>query len=150
MKVKNFFVAGIIASTIFLTGATAGFAASDQELCSKQKVNFLKIKLNNGLLPNDEFAPYNFKEVAAAAADMIVVEGERTHNDKTHAAISKMVSVHLSHIEEAAAGEAEGAVEIAGHALRFLELSCKACLELSCKACHKVYDTEKKNRKMSP
>jgi len=142
MKVKNFFVAGIIASAMFLTGATTGFAASDQELCSKQKVNFLKIKMNNGLLPNDEFAPYNFKEVAGAAKEMIAVEGKRTHNDKTHAAISKMVSVHLAHIQEAAQGEAEGAVEIAGHALRFLELSCKAC--------HKVYDTEKKNRKMSP
>jgi hypothetical protein len=142
MKVKNFFVAGIIVSAMFITGATAGFASSDQELCSKQKVNFLKIKMNNGLLPGDEFAPYNFKEVAAAATEMIVVEGERTHNDKTHAAISKMVSVHLTHIQEAAGGEAEGAVEIAGHALRFLELSCKAC--------HKVYDTEKKNRKMSP
>lgn len=142
MKVKNFFVAGIIASAVLITGATTGFASNDQELCSKQKVNFLKIKMNNGLLPNDEFAPYDFKEVASAANEMIAVEGERTHNDKTHAAISKMVSVHLAHIQEAAAGEAEGAVEIAGHALRFLELSCKAC--------HKVYDTEKKNRKMSP
>lgn len=142
MKVKNFFVAGIIASAMFLTGATTGFASNDQELCSKQKVNFLKIKMNNGLLPNDEFAPYDFKEVAAAAKEMIVIESERTHDDKTHAAISKMVSVHLTHIQEAAAGEAEGAVEIAGHALRFLELSCKAC--------HKVYDTERKNRKMSP
>jgi hypothetical protein len=142
MKVKNFFVAGIIASAMFITGATTGFAASDQELCSKQKVNFLKIKMNNGLLPNDEFAPYDFKQVAAAAKEMIVIEGERTHNDKTHAAISKMVTVHLTHIQEAAGGEAEGAVEVAGHALRFLELSCKAC--------HKVYDTEKKNRKMSP
>lgn len=142
MKVKNFFVAGIIASAMFITGATVGFASNDQELCSKQKVNFLKIKMNNGLLPNDEFAPYNFKEVATAATEMIAIEGERTHNDKTHAAISKMVSVHLAHIQEAAAGEAAGAVEIAGHALRFLELSCKAC--------HKVYDTEKKNRKMSP
>ncbi len=142
MKVKNFFVAGIIASAMFLTCATTGFAAGDQELCKKQKVNFLKIKMNNGLLPNDEFAPYNFKEVAKASADMIAVEGERTHNDKSHAAISKMVTVHLSHINEAAAGESEGAVEIAGHALRFLELSCKAC--------HKVYDTEKKNRKISP
>ena len=142
MKVKNLFVAGIIASTMFMTGVTVCFASSDQELCSKQKVNFLKIKMNNGLLPNDEFSPYDFKEVAAAAKDMIAVEGERTHNDKSHAAISKMVTVHLTHIHEAAAGEAEGAVEIAGHALRFLELSCKAC--------HKVYDTEKKNRKMSP
>jgi hypothetical protein len=142
MKVKNFFVAGIIASAMFMACATVGFASSDSELCSKQKVNFLKIKMNNGLLPNDEFAPYNFAEVASAATSMIAVEGERTHNDKTHAAISKMVTVHLSHIEEAAGGQAEGAVEIAGHALRFLELSCKAC--------HKVYDTEKKNRKMSP
>ena len=142
MKVKNFFVAGIVASAMFITGATTGFAASDQELCQKQKVNFLKIKMNNGLLPNDEFAPYDFKEVATAATDMIAVEGERTHNDKSHAAISKMVSVHLTHIQEAAAGASEGAVEVAGHALRFLELSCKAC--------HKVYDTEKKNRKMSP
>jgi hypothetical protein len=66
MKVKNFFVVGIIASAMFITGATTGFASSDQELCSKQKVNFLKIKMNNGLLPNDEFAPYNFKEVATA------------------------------------------------------------------------------------
>ena len=142
MKVKNFFVAGIIASAMFMACATVGFASSDSELCSKQKVNFLKIKMNNGLLPNDEFAPYNFKEVATAAADMITVEAERTHNDKTHAAISQMVSVHLTHIQEAAGAEAEGAVEVAGHALRFLELSCKAC--------HKVYDTEKKNRKMSP
>ncbi|MCR4290585.1 MAG: hypothetical protein NUV86_10050 [Candidatus Scalindua sp.] len=142
MKVKNFFVAGIIASAMFLTGTTVGFAAGDKELCSKQKVNFLKIKMNNGLLPNDEFAPYNFKEVAGAAKEMIAVEGQRTHNDKTHAAISKLVTVHLAHIQEAAQGEAEGAVEVAGHALRFLELSCKAC--------HKVYDTERKNKKMSP
>ncbi len=142
MKVKNFFVAGIITAAIFMASATVGFASSDQELCSKQKVNFLKIKMNNGLLPNDEFAPYDFKQVATAASDMITVEAKRTHNDKTHAAISQMVSVHLTHIQEAAAGEAEGAVEIAGHALRFLELSCKAC--------HKVYDTERKNRKMSP
>jgi len=142
MKVKNFFVAGIVASAMLITGATVSFASGDQELCSKQKVNFLKIKMNNGLLPNDEFAPYNFEEVASAAKEMIAVEADRTHNDKTHAAISKMVSVHLTHIEEAAAGAKEGAVEVAGHALRFLELSCKAC--------HKVYDTERKNRKMSP
>jgi hypothetical protein len=142
MKVKNFFVASIIALAMFMTGATVGFASSDQELCSKQKVNFLKIKMNNGLLPGDEFSPYDFKEVATAATEMLEIEGQRTHNDKTHAAISKMVTVHLAHIQEAAASEAEGAVETAGHALRFLELSCKAC--------HKVYDTERKNRKMSP
>lgn len=142
MKVKNFFVAGTIALAMFMTGATVGFASSDQELCSKQKVNFLKIKMNNGLLPDDEFAPYNFDEVAKAAADMLAIEGTRTHNDKTHAAISKMVSVHLAHIQEAASKKSEGSVEVAGHALRFLELSCKAC--------HKVYDTEHKNTKMSP
>jgi hypothetical protein len=99
MKVKNFFVASIIALAMFMAVATVGFASSDQELCKKQKVNFLKIKMNNGLLPNDEFAPYNFKEVATAAGDMITVEAERTHDDKTHAAISKMVSVHLTHIQ---------------------------------------------------
>lgn len=141
MKVKNFFVAGFVVVAIFMAGTTVGFA-SDKDICSKQKVNFLKIKMNNGLLPNDEFAPYNFQEVATAAGEMLANEGTRTHNDKTHAAISKLVSIHLEAIQTVASAEAEGAVESAGHSLRFLELSCKAC--------HKVYDTERKNRKMSP
>jgi hypothetical protein len=40
MKVKNFFVASIIALAIFMTGATVGIASSDQELSVSRKSTF--------------------------------------------------------------------------------------------------------------
>ncbi|ODS32741.1 MAG: putative heme protein large subunit NaxL [Candidatus Scalindua rubra] len=94
--------------------------------------------MNDGLLPGDEFNPYDFKGVAEAAAAMLDNEGKRTHNDKNHAAITKLVSGHLEDIKSAASKAAEGSVESVGHSLRFLYLSCKAC--------HKVYQTEKRLR----
>jgi len=137
MKVKNFFVAGFIVVAIFMAGTTVGFA-SDKDVCSKQIDKYLKMKMNDGLLPGDEFNPYDFEGVAAAASEMLANEAERTHNDNNHAAITKLVSGHLTDIEEAAGKAAEGSVESVGHSLRFLYLSCKAC--------HKVYQTEKRLR----
>ncbi len=96
------------------------------------------MKMNDGLLPGDEFNPYDFEGVATAAGEMLANEGGRTHDDKNHAAITKLVSGHLADIETAAAKAAEGSVESVGHSLRFLYLSCKAC--------HKVYQTEKRLR----
>ena len=137
MKVKNFFVAGFVVVALFMAGTTVGFA-SDKDVCSKQIDNYLKMKMNDGLLPGDEFNPYDFKGVAAAAGEMLANEGNRTHGDKNHAAITKLVSGHLADIEKAAGKAAEGSVESVGHSLRFLYLSCKAC--------HKVYQTEKRLR----
>ena len=137
MKVKNFFVAGFVVVALFMAGTTVGFA-SDKDVCSKQIDNYLKMKMNDGLLPGDEFNPYDFKGVAAAASEMLANEGNRTHSDNNHAAISKLVSGHLADIEKAAGQAAEGSVESVGHSLRFLYLSCKAC--------HKVYQTEKRLR----
>ncbi len=59
MKGRNFFVAGIIVVAIFMAGTTVGFA-SDKDVCSKQIDNYLKMKMNDGLLPGDEFNPYDF------------------------------------------------------------------------------------------
>lgn len=137
MKGRNFFVAGIITVAVFVAGTTAGFA-SDKDICSKQIDNYLKMKMNDGLLPGDEFNPYDFKGVEAAAKEMLENEGKRTHNDKNHAAITKLVSGHLANIATAAGKASEGSVEAVGHSLRFLYLSCKAC--------HKVYETEKRLR----
>ncbi len=137
MKGRNFFVAGIIALAMFMAGTTVGFA-SDKDICSKQIDNYLKMKMNDGLLPGDEFNPYDFKGVEAAAKEMLANEGTRTHSDQNHAAITKLVSGHLADIQEAAGKAAEGSVESVGHSLRFLYLSCKAC--------HKVYQTEKRLR----
>ncbi|MHC4268829.1 MAG: hypothetical protein ACYSTS_10210 [Planctomycetota bacterium] len=137
MKGRNFFVAGIIAVAMFMAGTTVGFA-SDKDICSKQIDNYLKMKMNDGLLPGDEFNPYDFKGVEAAAKEMLANEGTRTHSDQNHAAITKLVSGHLANIAEAAGKAAEGSVESVGHSLRFLYLSCKAC--------HKVYQTEKRLR----
>ena len=136
-KRKNVFVISIIAISLFIAGASASFA-SDKDVCKKQIDHYLKIKMNDGLLPGDEFNPYDFKAVAASAKIMLANEKKRTHNDKNHAAITKLVSGHLADIETAAASAAEGAVESVGHSLRFLYLSCKAC--------HKVYQTEKRLR----
>jgi len=137
MKGKNFFVAGMIVVTLFMAGATVGYA-SDKDICEKQIDHYLKMKMNDGLLPGDEFNPYDFKGVEASAATMLANEAKRTHNDKNHAAISKMVSHHLANIQKAASKASEGSVESVGHSLRFLYLSCKAC--------HKVYETEKRLR----
>jgi len=137
MKVKNFFVAGFVVVAMFMVGTTVGFA-SDKEICAKQIDNYLKMKMNDGLLPGDEFNPYDFEGVASAATEMLANEVTRTHDDKNHAAITKLVSVHLANIEAAAGKAAEGSVESVGHSLRFLYLSCKAC--------HKVYQTEKRLR----
>ena len=136
MKVKNFFVAGFVVVAIFMAG-TAVFAG-DKEICKKQINKYLLMKMNDGLLPGDEFNPYDFKGVAAAAGEMLANESGRTHSDNNHAAITKLVSGHLTDIEEAAGKAAEGSVESVGHSLRFLYLSCKAC--------HKVYQTEKRLR----
>lgn len=137
MKGRNFFVVGMIVVAMLMAGTTVGFA-SDKDVCSKQIDKYLKMKMNDGLLPGDEFNPYDFKGVEEAAKEMLANEGTRTHNDKNHAAISKLVSGHLANIQEAAGKAAEGSVESVGHSLRFLYLSCKAC--------HKVYQTEKRLR----
>jgi hypothetical protein len=137
MKGKNFFVAGLIVVAMFMAGTTVGYA-SDQDICEKQIDFYIKIKMNDGLLPGDEFNPYDFKGVAEAAATMLENEGKRTHGDKNHAAITKLVSGHLANIKTAADKAAEGSVESVGHSLRFLYLSCKAC--------HKVYRTEMRLR----
>jgi cytochrome c556 len=137
MKKKNIFVVSIIALSLFIASASISFA-SDREICEKQIDYYLKIKMNDGLLPGDEFNPYDFKGVAASAKAMLDNEKKRSHNDKNHAAISKLVSTHLANIETAASKATEGSVEAVGHSLRFLYLSCKAC--------HKVYETEKRLR----
>ena len=137
MKVKNFFLAGLIVAAMFMAGATAGYA-SDGEICKEQIKHYQLIKMNDGLLPGDEFNPYDYKGVETAAKSALENEGKRAHNDTNHAAITKLVSHHLSNIVTAAGGAGEGAVESVGHSMRFLYLSCKAC--------HKVYQTEKRLR----
>ena len=132
MKGKNFFVAGLIVVAMFMAGTTVGFA-SDKEICKEQIKHYQLIKMNDGLLPGDEFNPYDYKGVTAAAKKALENEGKREHGDKNHAAISKLVATHLEHIVTAAGAAAEGAVESVGHSMRFLYLSCKAC--------HKVYRT---------
>lgn len=137
MKKRNIFVVSIISILLFVGSSSVSFG-SDKDICKKQIDYYLKIKMNDGLLPGDEFNPYDFKGVAAAAKAMLANEKKRTHNDKNHAAITKLVSGHLADIEEAASKAASGSVESVGHSLRFLYLSCKAC--------HKVYQTEKRLR----
>ncbi len=137
MKRKNIFVVCIISILLFIGSSSVSFG-SDKDICEKQIDYYLKIKMNDGLLPGDEFNPYDFKGVESAAKAMLDNEKKRTHNDKNHAAISKLVSIHLADIENAASKAAEGSVESVGHSLRFLYLSCKAC--------HKVYQTEKRLR----
>ncbi len=137
MKGKNFFLAGLIAAVMFMAGATAGYA-SDGDICKEQIKYYTKIKMNDGLLPGDEFNPYDYKGVEEAAKKALENEAKRTHVDKNHAAITKLVSHHLENIVTAAGGAGEGAVESVGHSMRFLYLSCKAC--------HKVYQTEKRLR----
>ncbi len=137
MKGRNFFVTGMIVVAMFIAGTTVSFA-SDKDVCSKQIDKYLKMKMNDGLLPGDEFNPYDFKGVEEAAKEMLANEGTRTHGDNNHAAITKLVSGHLANIQDAAGKAAEGSVESVGHSLRFLYLSCKAC--------HKVYQTEKRLR----
>ncbi len=137
MKSRNIFIAGLIAISLIFAGASVSFAG-DKEICKKQIEHYLKIKMNDGLLPGDEFNPYDFKGVAESAKIMSANEAKRTHNDKNHAAITKLVTGHINDIAEASGKAAEGAVESVGHSLRFLYLSCKAC--------HKVYQTEKRLR----
>ncbi len=137
MKKKNIFIVCIISVSLLIAGSSVSFG-SDKDICKKQIDYYLKIKMNDGLLPGDEFNPYDFKGVAKAAKAMLANEKKRTHDDKNHAAITKLVSGHLADIEEAAAKAASGSVESVGHSLRFLYLSCKAC--------HKVYQTEKRLR----
>ncbi|MEE9259996.1 MAG: hypothetical protein V3U40_02645 [Candidatus Scalindua sediminis] len=137
MKRKNIFIVCIISVSLFIASSSVSFG-SDKDICKKQIDYYLKIKMNDGLLPGDEFNPYDFKGVATAAKAMLANEKKRTHNDKNHAAITRLVSGHLADIEEAAAKAAPGSVESVGHSLRFLYLSCKAC--------HKVYQTEKRLR----
>jgi cytochrome c556 len=137
MKGKNFFVAGLIVVAMFMAGATSVYA-SDKDICKEQIKHYQLIKMNDGLLPGDEFNPYDYKGVEAAAKAALANEGKRTHSDKNHAAITKLVSHHLTNIVTASGSAAEGAVESVGHSMRFLYLSCKAC--------HKVYQTEKRLR----
>ncbi len=137
MKSRNIFIAGFIAISLVFAGATVSFAG-DKEICKEQIDHYLKIKTNDGLLPGDEFNPYDFEGVAASAKVMSANEAKREHGDKNHAAISKLVAGHVDDIAEASGKAAEGAVESVGHSLRFLYLSCKAC--------HKVYQTEKRLR----
>jgi cytochrome c556 len=137
MKGKNFFVAGLIVVAMFMAGVTS-VCASDKDICKEQIKHYQLIKMNDGLLPGDEFNPYDYKGVEAAAKAALANEGKRTHSDKNHAAITKLVSHHLTNIVTASGSAAEGAVESVGHSMRFLYLSCKAC--------HKVYQTEKRLR----
>jgi len=137
MKGKNFFVAGLIVVAMFIAGTSVGFA-SDQDICKEQIKHYQLIKMNDGLLPGDEFNPYDYKGVEAAAKSALENEGKREHSDKNHEAISKLVATHLEHIVTAAGAAGEGAVESVGHSMRFLYLSCKAC--------HKVYRTEMRLR----
>jgi cytochrome c556 len=137
MKGKNFFVAGIIVVAMFIAGTSVG-CASDQDICKEQIKHYQLIKMNDGLLPGDEFNPYDYKGVETAAKAALANEGKREHVDKNHAAITRLVSTHLEHIVTAAGSAAEGAVESVGHSMRFLYLSCKAC--------HKVYRTEMRLR----
>ena len=137
MKVKNFFVAGFVVVAVFMAGTTVSFA-SDKDICEEQIKHYQLIKMNDGLLPGDEFNPYDYAGVKKAAEAALANEAKRTHGDKNHAAITAMVSHHLSNIVTAAGGGGEGAVESVGHSMRFLYLSCKAC--------HKVYQTEKRLR----
>ena len=138
MKGKNFFVASLIVVAMFVAGAKAGYASPDGDICKEQIKHYQLIKMNDGLLPGDEFNPYDYKGVEIAAKSALANEGKRTHSDKNHAAITKLVSHHLTNIVTAAGGAGEGAVESVGHSMRFLYLSCKAC--------HKVYQTEKRLR----
>ena len=142
MKRKNIFIACVFAVSLFMTGTAVSFGAADQEICKESKKHFDAIVRNNGLLPGDEFNPYNFKEVAGAASAMLANEQKRALGDKNRTALVRLVSIHIENIEVAAKGADEGAVEAAGHSLRFLTLSCKAC--------HKVYETESQNRKITP
>lgn len=137
MKGKNFFVAGLIVVAMFIAGTSVGYA-SDQDICKEQIKHYQLIKMNDGLLPGDEFNPYDYKGVETAAKAALVNEGKREHSDKNHAAITRLVSTHLEDIVTAAGSAAEGAVESVGHSMRFLYLSCKAC--------HKVYRTEMRLR----
>ncbi len=137
MKGKNFFVAVLIVVGMFMVGTTVGYA-SDKDICKEQIKHYQLIKMNDGLLPGDEFNPYDYKGVEAAAKEALANEGKREHGDKNHAAISKLVSTHLEHIVTSAGAAAEGAVESVAHSMRFLYLSCKAC--------HKVYRTEMRLR----
>ena len=137
MKGRNFYVAGLIVVAMFMAGTTVGYA-SDKEICKEQIKQYQLIKMNDGLLPGDEFNPYDYKGVEAAAKTALENEGKREHGDKNHAAISKLVSTHLGNIVAAAGAAGEGAVESVGHSMRFLYLSCKAC--------HKVYRTEMRLR----
>jgi len=118
MKVKNFFVAGFIVVGMFVAGTTVGYA-SDGDICKEQIKHYQLIKMNDGLLPGDEFNPYDYKGVEAAAKKALANEGKRTHSDKNHAAITKLVSHHLENIVTAAGSAAEGAVESVGHSMRF-------------------------------
>lgn len=137
MKGKNFFAVGLIVVAMFMAGTTVGYAA-DKEICKEQIKHYQLIKMNDGLLPGDEFNPYDYKGVEAAAKSALANEEKREHIDKNHAAITKLVSTHLEHIVTAAGAAGEGAVESVGHSMRFLYLSCKAC--------HKVYRTEMRLR----
>ncbi|GJQ60649.1 MAG: hypothetical protein D8M57_11095 [Candidatus Scalindua sp. AMX11] len=142
MKRNNIFLAGVFALSLFVTGTAVSYGATDQEVCRESKKNFDAMVRNNGLLPGDEFNPYNYKEVANAATAMLANEKKRAPGDKNRTALIRLVSIHIENIEKAAKAADDGAVESAGHSLRFLTLSCKAC--------HKVYETESQNRKMTP
>lgn len=137
MKGKKFFIVGALSLALLIANFSVSYG-SDKEICEKQIECYLKIKMNDGLLPGDEFNPYNFKVVEGAAKAMAENEAKRTHSDKNHAAITKLVTGHINNIETAAGKASEGSVEVIGHSLRFLYLSCKAC--------HKVYRTEMRLR----
>lgn len=74
MKRNNIFLAGVFALSLFVTGTAVSYGATDQEVCRESKKNFDAMVRNNGLLPGDEFNPYNYKEVANAATAMLANE----------------------------------------------------------------------------
>ncbi len=98
---------------------------SDKEICKKQIGKYIKIKVN----------PLDYDGVAKATKEMLENEKKRTHGDKNHKAITRLVTTHLENIYEAASDKKPGSIESIGYSMRFLYLSCKAC--------HKVYQTEK-------
>ncbi|NOG83698.1 MAG: hypothetical protein HND49_07805 [Planctomycetes bacterium] len=104
MKRNNIFLAGVFALSLFVTGTAVSYGATDQEVCRESKKNFDAMVRNNGLLPGDEFNPYNYKEVANAATAMLANEKKRAPGDKNRTALIRLVSIHIENIEKSSKG----------------------------------------------